>query len=98
MNLDRERTLWTQGQLALVDIQERVESCKNWMGLVVGFWTDWGYFNDVLTAVLGGNATNSITVIDPQPAALEAPAGGFDAPDLDVNAFYDLRRDSEGIP
>jgi hypothetical protein len=164
MNLDRERTLWTQGQLTLPDIDERVESCKNWMGLnlprrdllVVGFWTDWGYFNDVLAAILGGGATNSITVIDPQPAAmLEAkaptlwatlsasplfahveasgnevlpeirkayskvwtrklyalgaplyqiekgiptPVGGFDAPDLDVEAFYDLRRDSEGIP
>jgi len=164
MNLDRARTLWTQGQLALADINERVESCKNWMGLnlphrdllVVGFWTDWGYFNDVLAAVLGGGATNSITVIDPQPSALleakaptlwatlsasrlfahveasgnevlpeirrayskvwtrklyslgaplyqaekgiAAPAGGFDAPDLDVEAFYDLRRDSEGVP
>jgi hypothetical protein len=164
MNLDPEHTLWTQGQLARVDIKQRVDSCKAWMGLnlpgrdmlVVGFWTDWGYFNDVLAEVVGNGASNSITVIDPQPAAvLEAkapnlwgslsksplfahveasgnevlpairkayskvwtrklyalgaplyrvakgvvpPAGGFDAPDLDLNAFYDLRRDSEGIP
>ena len=164
MNLDRERTLWTQGQLALLKINERIENCKNWMSLnllhrdllVVGFWTDWGYFNDVLAAVLGGGATNSITVIDPQPVAvlqakaptlwatlsasplfahvresgndvlpeirkayskvwtrklyalgaplyqaekgIAAPAGGFDAPDLNVDAFYDLRRDCEGTP
>ena len=164
MNLDRDRTLWTQGQLNLPSIKERVDSCKAWMELnlphrdllVIGFWTDWGYFNDVLASVLGGNATNSITVIDPEPAAvleakapnlwttlsaspqfahveasgnevlpeirkayskvwarklyalgaplyqvekgIAAPAGGFDAPDLDIEALYDLRRDSEGIP
>ncbi len=123
--------------------------------LVVGFWTDWGYFNDVLASILGGGATNSITVIDPKPAAeLEAkapylwatfgsplfahvqasgnevlpeirkahskvwtrklfalgaplyqlekgiapPTAGFDAPDLNVDEFYDLRRDAEGVP
>jgi len=26
------------------------------------------------------------------------PGGGFNPPDLDVDAFYDLRRDSEGVP
>ncbi len=164
MNLDPEHTLWTQGQLRLPRIQQRVDSCKAWMELnlpnrdllVVGFWTDWGYFNDVLASILGGGATNSITVIDPKPAAeLEAkapylwatlsgsplfahvqasgnevlpeirkahskvwtrklfalgaplyqlekgiapPTAGFDAPDLNVDEFYDLRRDAEGVP
>ena len=77
MQMDRERTLWTQGQLALPEIQRRVDSCKAWMQLnlpgrdllVVGFWTDWCYFNDVLAEILGGANTSSVSVIDPQPAA-----------------------------
>jgi hypothetical protein len=48
MQMDRGRTLWTQGPLALPEIQRRVDSCKAWMQLnlpgrdllVVGFWTD----------------------------------------------------------
>ncbi|MDO9460335.1 MAG: SIR2 family protein, partial [Alphaproteobacteria bacterium] len=75
MNLDPERTLWTHGQLDLPAIKERVESCIGWMNLnlpqrdllVVGFWTDWGYFNDVLAPILSENTLSSITVIDPQP-------------------------------
>jgi hypothetical protein len=164
MQMDRERTLWTKGQLALPEIQRRVDSCKAWMQLnlpgrdllVVGFWTDWGYFNDALADVLGGANTSSVSVIDPQPAAdlmakaptlwatlsalpnfvhvpesgnevlpeirkaysnvwvrklyrlgaplyqaakgIAPPGGGFNPPDLDVDAFYDLRRDSEGVP
>lgn len=164
MNLDREHTLWTQGQIALPNIAPRVDSCKAWMRLnlpgrdwlVIGFWTDWGYFNDVLADVLVGGDTTSITVIDPQPTvelqrkapalwdklsaspnfahvqesgntvlpeirkafskvwtrklfavgaplyqiekAAAPPAGGFDAPDIELEALYDLRRDSEGVP
>jgi hypothetical protein len=164
MQMDRERTLWTQGQLVLPEIQRRVDSCKAWMQLnlpgrdllVVGFWTDWCYFNDVLAEILGGANTSSVSVIDPQPAAdlmakaptlwatlsalpnfvhvpasgnevlpeirkaysnvwvrklyrlgaalyqaakgIAPPGGGFDPPDLDVDALYDLRRDSEGVP
>ncbi|MEQ1768482.1 MAG: SIR2 family protein [Devosia sp.] len=85
MGLDRPHTLWTQGQLALASIQPRINSCKAWMEmnlpgrdlLVVGFWTDWGYFNDVLEGILDGGATSSITVIDPEETATlqgKAPA------------------------
>jgi hypothetical protein len=164
MQMDRERTLWTKGQLRLTDIQNRVDSCRAWMQLnlpgrdllVVGFWTDWGYFNDVLADILGCANTSSITVVDPQPTTdlmikaptlwktlsaspnfvhipasgnkvlpeirktfskvwarklyrlgtplyeaekgIAPPAGGFEPPDLDVDAFYELRRDSEGVP
>lgn len=164
MNLGREQTLWTLDQIALPRIKPTVDSCKAWMQmnlpgrdwLVVGFWTDWGYFNDVLADVLAGGDTASITVVDPQPTAelqqkapalwdklsasphfahvqesgntvlpeiraayskvwmrklyavgaplyhaekgVAAPPGGFPAPDLDLDALYDLRRDSEGVP
>src|SRR5229473_1693185 len=85
MQIDPGHTLWTQGQLALPEITRRVDSCKAWMQmnlpardlLVVGFWTDWGYFNDVLAGILGDAATSSITVVDPQSTAdlmAKAPA------------------------
>ncbi len=76
-------TLWTQGQLAEADVQERIETCSQWMNLhlpgkhlvVVGFWTDWGYLNDVLTVAFNITNALSVTVIDPTPAAaLEAKA------------------------
>lgn len=77
MQRDRENTLWTQGQLAQPVIQGRISSCSQWMNLhlpgkhlvVVGFWTDWGYLNDVLFNAFAINNASSVTVIDPSPTA-----------------------------
>lgn len=70
---DLERTLWTHGQLAEPVIADRVQSCSNWMNLnlpgkhlvVIGFWTDWGYLNDVLANAFAINNASSVTVVDP---------------------------------
>jgi len=35
--------------------------------IVVGFWTDWGYLNDVLADAFAINNASSVTVIDPSP-------------------------------
>jgi len=35
----------------------------------VGFWTDWGYLNDVLANAFAINNASSVTVIDPRPTA-----------------------------
>ncbi len=163
MTRAREMTLWTHGQLEIPAIAERIASCKAWMDLnvhgrdllIVGFWTDWGYLNNVLAGALNGGTTSSITVIDPSattdlkqkaPAlwtTLSAsphfehvqasgdevlgrirdafskvwtrklhamgnplfvaekgtcPAALLEAPNLDIDALYDLRRDAEGVP
>ena len=80
---DRENTLWTHGQLTDHAVQLRVVSCSQWMNLilpgkhlvVVGFWTDWGYLNNVLADAFATNSASSVTVIDPSPAAgLQAKA------------------------
>lgn len=43
--------------------------------VVVGFWTDWGYLNDVLANAFGITNANSVTVIDPSTLAnLQAKA------------------------
>lgn len=83
MHRARQETLWTQGQLAEPTVQARVQSCSQWINLnlpgkhlvVVGFWTEWGYLNDVLANAFAINNASSVTVIDPSPAAnLEAKA------------------------
>ena len=68
----RDETLWTQAQLAEPKIAARVTACSNWMRvelpgkdlLVVGFWTDWGYLNNVLADALNTTAFGSVTVVD----------------------------------
>ncbi len=79
-------TLWTQPQLNDPLIAQRVESCRQWMAqwlpnrhlLVVGFWTDWGYLNDVLGEAIDLGASASVTVIDPKIAAeLQQQAPGL---------------------
>ena len=75
MNLDRANTLWTKPQLNTDPPQERVASCRAWMEqhlpqkdlLLVGFWTDWGYLNEVLAELLAGQNPGSVTVIDYSP-------------------------------
>jgi hypothetical protein len=43
--------------------------------LVVGFWTDWGYLNDVIANALNVNPFGSVTVVDPKSSAdLQATA------------------------
>ena len=37
--------------------------------LVVGFWTDWGYLNDVIANALNVNPFGSVTVVDPKSSA-----------------------------
>jgi hypothetical protein len=69
---DRTSTLWTQLQLREAQIAERIRGCADWMRLtlpgkdllVVGFWTDWGYLNDVIAEALNTMAFGSVTVVD----------------------------------
>jgi len=82
----RDETLWTQDQLSDATIQQRVQNCIAWMKvnlpakdlLIVGFWTDWGYLNDVLADAIAMHGINSVTLIDPASAAdLQAKAPGL---------------------
>jgi hypothetical protein len=77
LHIDREKTLWTTRQLVDPTITDRINTCSDWMKLVlpgkdllvVGFWTDWGYLNDVLANALSAGGFNSVTVVDPSAAA-----------------------------
>jgi len=80
---DPDSTVWTKHQLADIVIAKRIDSSRIWMEanlqhkdlLVIGFWSDWAYLNEILGKALSGIAPASITVIDPSDsAALEAKA------------------------
>jgi hypothetical protein len=74
---DQSETLWTQQQMHRPLVQERIASCAAWMQLnlpgkdllVVGFWTDWGYLNQILENALAVPAAGSVTVVDPSASA-----------------------------
>lgn len=69
---DRASTVWAPSQLHDATISERIEKSKVWMAanlrqkdlLVVGFWSDWDYLNQVVGGALHGLNPLSVTVID----------------------------------
>jgi len=73
----REQTLWTQGQLLQDPVKKQIQSCSDWMKvnlpgkdlLMIGFWTDWGYLNDVLANAMATKPFRSVTVVDPLSSA-----------------------------
>jgi hypothetical protein len=83
MDRNRDHTLWTQGQLLEPETQTRLQSCSQWMNLhlpgkhlvVVGFWSDWKYLNQVLSDAFTIDTASAVTVIDPSPTvSLQAKA------------------------
>jgi hypothetical protein len=76
-HLDRRSTIWAPSQLGVPDIAERINKSKVWMAanlrqkdlLVVGFWSDWDYLNQIVDDALQGFDTLSVTVIDLSGAA-----------------------------
>lgn len=82
-NLDRGSTVWARSQLSDPTIAGRIAKSETWMAanlrqkdlLVVGFWSDWDYLNQVLVGALEGLDPLSVTVIDPSsPEDLRAKA------------------------
>lgn len=82
-HIDRGSTVWAPSQLHDLTISDRIDKSKKWMAahlrqkdlLVVGFWSDWDYLNQVLGDAVQGLDPTTVTVIDPSPlAALEGKA------------------------
>ncbi len=104
MTRGREVTLWTHGQLVEPHVQQRVESCRQWMNLnlpgrdllIVGFWTDWGYLNEVLAGLLAAQAPATVTVVDPATSeALEEKAPDLWATIAGLPGFEHVRLSSD---
>lgn len=85
-HIDRGSTVWSPSQLHDPTISDRIAKSKIWMAanlrhkdlLVVGFWSDWDYLNQVLGDAVQGLDPLSVTVIDPSATtALQAKAPGL---------------------
>lgn len=74
---DPDNTLWTHRQLDDELVKKRLDSCRQWMAtnlpgkdlVVVGFWTDWGYLNEILADAFTTFSAQSVTVVDPSAGA-----------------------------
>jgi hypothetical protein len=74
---DRGSTVWAPSQLHDPIIAGRINKSKVWMAanlrqkdlLVVGFWSDWDYLNQIVESALDGLDPLSVTVVDPCGAA-----------------------------
>jgi hypothetical protein len=69
---DRSSTVWAPSQLADRTIAKRIAGSKIWISailrhkdfLVIGFWSDWEYLNQVIGSALKDVAPLSVTVVD----------------------------------
>ena len=82
----KHETVWTPEQLNEEPIKTRIELSRNWLNLhlrnkdllIVGFWSDWSYFNSVLDAALGVVHPAKVTIVDPSDTtALQSKAPGL---------------------
>jgi SIR2-like domain len=88
---DREHTVWCKSQLHSAppvspqnqQIRDRISSLKTWMLanvpqkdlLVVGFWSDWGYLNEVLEDCVSTVRAPLVVLVNPESGeALNAKA------------------------
>src|SRR5687768_8036948 len=75
---DDLRTVWCLPQVASdVTIKGRVDSLRNWLSanlngkdvLLVGFWSDWGYLNNLFEGIVNPIQPNRVVLIDPDTDA-----------------------------
>ncbi len=80
---DPSGTVWAAGQVAVDPIRTRIEQCGVWLQnwlldrdlVIVGYWTDWDYLNQVLETSLGAVSPSRVIVIDPcETGSFEAKA------------------------
>ncbi len=80
---DQANTVWAPSQLNAEPVMSRVTSSANWMNvrlqdrdlIIVGFFTDWDYINNVLAQTLGNVRPARVIVVDPSAGpALQAKA------------------------
>lgn len=81
---EQTTTVWTPRQLEDAPTKDRLTSCEHWIQqaisdadlVVLGFWSDWEYLNELLSKTLGQMRARSVLVVDPlSSAVLEEKAG-----------------------
>jgi hypothetical protein len=69
---DRSSTVWALSQLQDPIIAARIAKSKTWLAanlrqkdlLIVGFWSDWEYLNNIIGPAIGDVKPLSVTVVD----------------------------------
>ena len=103
---DRQNTLWAHSQTVNNDlIRRRLESSTEWLGghltgrdlVIVGFWTDWDYLNDVLSDALAGSEPRTVVLVDPADhnALREKAPQLWNWANQPANEFFHVRERSD---
>lgn len=82
---DQDNTVWARSQLSEKPVASRIEGSREWLStrlldrdlVIVGFFTDWDYLNDVLQTTLGDARPARVVVVDPNDSttlATKAPS------------------------
>jgi hypothetical protein len=74
---DKDNTVWARGQLAVEPVASRIESNREWLLtrlldrdlMIIGYFTDWDYLNEVLERTLGEVRPARVVIIDPSSGA-----------------------------
>lgn len=69
---DRPNMVWAPSQLQAPPVSTRIENSATWLAqnllnrdlLIVGYWTDWSYLNEVLDRTLGAVSPANVLVVD----------------------------------
>jgi hypothetical protein len=97
---DCANMVWAPGQVAVPPVSDRIASSAAWLRprlvnrdlLIVGYWTDWDYLNDVLARTVGDVRLANVIVVDPaDPATFEDKAPDLYALGNRSGAFGQVR-------
>ena len=74
---DYDNMVWAPGQTSAPPVADRITSSAAWLSnrlldrdlLIVGYWTDWDYLNQILQTVLDRVRPSKVIVVDPAEAA-----------------------------
>lgn len=74
---DHDHMVWAPGQITAPPVADRIASSAQWLSqrlldrdlLIVGYWTDWDYLNQVLGSVLDQVHPSKVIVVDPVDSA-----------------------------
>lgn len=74
---DPDSMVWAPGQLLVGPVADRISTSTTWLNvrlldrdlLIVGYWTDWDYLNNVLATTLGAVNPTRVIVVDTADSA-----------------------------
>ena len=98
---DHDNMVWAPGQITAPPVADRIASSAQWLIqrladrdlLIVGYWTDWDYLNQVFERVLDQIRPSKVIVVDPaDSASFQAKAPNMYAlSDAVQNGFLHVR-------